>query len=102
MIPIIFKTPGDAIHVDKESGTSVDYHIFDEYEIHINRVMPHTVQEWHSHTKIIETLFVTKGKLLFPGCLILICKLVVSCPLFFREDRIGYCCSLILRETVIS
>lgn len=64
MIPIIFKTPRDAIHVDKESGTSVDYHIFEEYEIHVNRVMPHTVQEWHSHAKIIETLFVTKGKLL--------------------------------------
>ena len=64
MIPLIFKTPKDAVHVDKESGTSVDYHIFDEYEIHVNQVMPHTTQEWHSHAKIIETLFVTKGKLL--------------------------------------
>ena len=64
MIPNIFKTPGDAIHVDKESGTSVDYHIFNEYEIHVNRVRPHTAQEWHRHARIIETLVVTKGRLL--------------------------------------
>ena len=64
MIPLIFRTSHDAIHVDKETGTSVDYHIFDEYEIHINQVRPHTVQEWHSHARIIETLLVTKGKLL--------------------------------------
>ena len=64
MMPIIFKAIQDAIHVDKETGTSVDYYIFNEYEIHVNQVLPHTIQEWHSHSQIIETLLVTKGKLL--------------------------------------
>jgi hypothetical protein len=64
MMPIIFKAIQDAIHVDKETGTSVDYYIFNEYEIHVNQVHPHTIQEWHSHSQIIETLLVTKGKLL--------------------------------------
>lgn len=64
MMPIIFKAIQDAIHVDKKTGTSVDYYIFDEYEIHVNKIQPHTVQEWHSHARIIETLLVTKGRLL--------------------------------------
>lgn len=64
MIPIMFKEISDAIHVDKETGTSVDYYIFDEYEIHLNQVRPHTSQEWHSHSRIMETLLVTKGRLL--------------------------------------
>lgn len=39
------------------------YFIFEEYEIHLNRIAPHTVQEWHYHQKIEETLLVTKGEL---------------------------------------
>ncbi|NBH72855.1 hypothetical protein D3Z51_12635 [Clostridiaceae bacterium] len=64
MLPIIFRAIQDAIHVDKKTGTSVDYYIFDEYEIHVNQIRPHTVQEWHSHSRIIETVLVTKGRLL--------------------------------------
>ncbi len=54
----------DSIHVIKETGTEVNYYIFDEAEIHLNRMMPHTIQEWHFHEKIDENLLITKGKLL--------------------------------------
>lgn len=54
----------DTIHVKKETGTEVNYYIFDEAEIHLNKIMPHTVQEWHYHTEIDENLLITKGSLL--------------------------------------
>lgn len=54
----------DSIHVIKETGTEVNYYIFDEAEIHLNKIMPHTIQEWHFHEKIDETLLITKGILL--------------------------------------
>ncbi|MCB7318304.1 cupin domain-containing protein [Lacrimispora sp. 210928-DFI.3.58] len=53
----------DAVNVSKSNGTDVSYFIFEEYEIHLNRIAPHTVQEWHYHQKIEETLLVTKGEL---------------------------------------
>lgn len=54
----------DSVHVIKETGTEVNYYIFEEAEIHLNRIMPHTVQEWHFHQKIDENILITKGKLL--------------------------------------
>lgn len=54
----------DSIHVIKKSGTEVNYYIFDEIEIHLNRIMPHTIQEWHFHEKIDENILITKGTLL--------------------------------------
>ncbi len=54
----------ESIHVRKETGTEVNYYIFDESELHLNKIMPHTIQEWHFHEKIDETLLITKGKLL--------------------------------------
>lgn len=53
----------DAIHVEKDNGTSVDYFLFDEYEVHLNAIRPHTVQEWHYHREIEETIMVTEGTL---------------------------------------
>lgn len=53
-----------SVYVQKETGTEVNYYIFDESEIHLNKIMPHTVQEWHFHEKIDETLLITRGKLL--------------------------------------
>lgn len=38
-IPEIFLNR-DAIHVDKENGTAVDYFIFPEFEIHRNCISP--------------------------------------------------------------
>ena len=57
------KTRKNAIHVDKEEGSSVDYYIFPEYEIHYNEIKPGTVQSWHHHEIISETLFVMSGKI---------------------------------------
>lgn len=54
----------ESIHVTKESGTEVNYYIFDEAEIHLNRIMPHTIQEWHFHERIDENILITKGTLL--------------------------------------
>ena len=54
----------DSIHVSKENGTDVDYYIFDEAEIHVNKIKPHTIQEWHFHEHISENMIVIKGKLL--------------------------------------
>lgn len=53
----------DSIEVYKENGTKVNYFIFKEYEIHLNRVAPHTKQEWHFHSKIEETILINKGEL---------------------------------------
>lgn len=53
----------EAIHVDKEEGTSVDYYIFPEYEIHFNEVRPGVVQLWHHHPNIWETLYILEGEL---------------------------------------
>ena len=64
MNPIIFKSLNDAIHVEKDTGTKVDYYISDEYEIHYNQISPHTIQEWHYHTQLKELIFITKGTLL--------------------------------------
>ena len=60
---IEFRTPEDAICVLKPNGTEVQYHIFSEYEIHLNKILPHTEQEWHYHSTIEETIVVTKGRL---------------------------------------
>lgn len=54
----------DSIHVIKETGTEVNYYIFDEAEIHLNKIYPHTIQEWHFHEKIDESILITKGNLL--------------------------------------
>ena len=60
---IEFKTLQDTIAVQKANGTNVNYYIFDEYEIHLNQIKPHSIQEWHYHSQIEETLLVTKGEL---------------------------------------
>jgi quercetin dioxygenase-like cupin family protein len=53
----------DSIYVEKENQTKVNYFIFDEYEIHLNTLPPHAIQEWHRHHKIEEVIFVISGKL---------------------------------------
>ena len=53
----------DSIYVEKDNRTKVNYYIFDEYEIHLNTLPPHAIQEWHRHQKIEEVIFVISGKL---------------------------------------
>lgn len=56
-------TRADAIYRDKGDGTRVSYYLFPEYEIHANVIDPGTVQGWHHHELIIETLYVTSGSI---------------------------------------
>ena len=53
----------DSIFVEKDNHTKVNYFLFDEYEIHLNTIPPHSIQEWHKHRLIEETLFVVSGEL---------------------------------------
>jgi hypothetical protein len=53
----------DSIYADKGDGTQVNYYLFDEYEIHANVIAAGTVQGWHHHDRIIETLYVTSGSI---------------------------------------
>ena len=45
----------------KDNQTEVNYFIFSEYEIHLNKIPPNSIQEWHFHTNIEEVIVVTKG-----------------------------------------
>ncbi len=55
----------DAISVIKENKTSVNYYIFSEFEVHTNTIPPGSVQEWHYHSVIEETILVTGGQMTF-------------------------------------
>ncbi|MEV4352267.1 cupin domain-containing protein [Actinoplanes sp. NPDC049596] len=53
----------EAVTVVKDDGTRVVYHMFGEYEVHFNELPPGSVQEWHSHAVLEETICVTAGEL---------------------------------------
>ena len=53
----------DAISIIKENKTIVDYFIFDEFEVHLNKIPPNSIQEWHMHMKIEEVIVVTSGEM---------------------------------------
>lgn len=53
----------DTFHVIKENKPEVYYYLFDEYEIHLNKIPSLTMHEWHYHNQIEEVILVTKGKL---------------------------------------
>jgi uncharacterized RmlC-like cupin family protein len=56
-------TTNEAITVQKKNGTNVNYFLFDEYEIHLNRIPPKSLQEWHMHKIIEEVVVVTSGEI---------------------------------------
>lgn len=64
MADIQFFNIKDSIYAEKANGTNVNYFIFPEFEIHLNVVKPHSVQEWHYHSIVDENILVTRGKLL--------------------------------------
>lgn len=51
----------NAINIIKENKTIVDYFIFDEFEIDLNKIPPKSIQEWHIHNLIEEVIVVTSG-----------------------------------------
>ena len=63
MESIEFLEKNDAINIHKDNGTDVSYYIFNEFEIHMNKISPKSIQEWHYHLKIEETLMIIKGEL---------------------------------------
>lgn len=60
--PTIIKK-SKAITVEKANKTSVDYFLFDTFEIHQNIVPSGCVQDWHQHTKIEEIILIHSGSL---------------------------------------
>lgn len=52
---IEFLRENDAITIHKDNGTDVSYYIFNEFEIHMNKISPKSIQEWHYHSKIEES-----------------------------------------------
>lgn len=52
-----------SIHVDKPEGSQVDYYLFPEYEIHYNVIIPGTIQPWHHHEHISETILILNGQI---------------------------------------
>jgi len=53
----------DVPYIVKPEGTDVHYYLFNDYEIHYNDQAPHTMQTWHHHEKIWETLYIIEGEL---------------------------------------
>lgn len=52
------------LHVEKPGGIRVDYYLFPEYEIHYNEQVAGSIQKWHHHEKIWESLFIIEGELI--------------------------------------
>ena len=57
-------TKKEAINKQREDGTKISYYLFNEYEVHDGKLPPGTVQPWHHHNLISETLFIAEGKAL--------------------------------------
>ena len=57
-------TKSQALHADKPEGLSVDYYLFPEYEVHMNTQQPHSIQEWHHHATVWETIVILSGELI--------------------------------------
>ena len=53
----------DVPHVSKPEGTNVRYYLFKDYEVHYNDQAPHTIQTWHHHEKLWETIYIIEGEL---------------------------------------
>ncbi len=53
----------DSLFVSKKEGINVNYYLRDEYEVHYNEQVAGSVQTWHHHEKILETLYVIEGEL---------------------------------------
>lgn len=53
----------DAVNVSKPEGTNVTYYLFSEYEVHYNEQVPNSIQTWHHHEKIRETIYIIEGEL---------------------------------------
>lgn len=55
----------EAISHQKPEGTNIIYYIFPEYEIHYNEILGYSVQQWHHHNIIEETIYIISGEIEF-------------------------------------
>jgi uncharacterized cupin superfamily protein len=53
----------DVNAIVKPEGTTVTYFLFDEYEVHFNEQAPGTIQTWHHHDQVWETIYIIEGEL---------------------------------------
>lgn len=51
----------EAISIEKDNGTKVNYFLYPEFEIHQNVLPANTIQDWHKHQAIEEIIVPTKG-----------------------------------------
>lgn len=51
----------EAISVEKDNGTKVNYFLYPEFEIHQNVLPANTIQDWHKYQAIEEIIVPTKG-----------------------------------------
>lgn len=51
----------EAISVEKDNGTKVNYFLYPEFEIYQNVLPANTIQDWHKHQSIEEIIVPTKG-----------------------------------------
>jgi uncharacterized cupin superfamily protein len=54
----------DTLNVIRNEMLKVTYYLFNEYEIHYNEQKPKSIQVWHHHEIIWETIYIIEGKLL--------------------------------------
>lgn len=57
------RNEADGISVVKKNRTEVNYFIFDEYDIILNKIPSMSAQEWHKHEVIDEVIVVTAGEI---------------------------------------
>lgn len=50
----------EAISVEKDNGTKVNYFLYPEFEIHQNVLPANTIQDWHKQQAIEEIIVPTK------------------------------------------
>lgn len=53
----------ESLFVSKPEGVNVHYYLRDEYELHYNEQRAGSVQTWHHHEKILESLYIIEGEL---------------------------------------
>jgi uncharacterized cupin superfamily protein len=54
----------NVLNISKPEGLNVTYYLFNEYEVHYDEQDPNSVQAWHHHEKIWETIYLIEGELL--------------------------------------
>lgn len=53
----------NAIVREKAEGTTVSYYLFPEYEVAHGVLPPGTLQTWHHHEELWETVYITEGEM---------------------------------------